>query len=418
LADIANDAYTALALLWIERRPMADAKTAAPPAETHVVHEAAGPAFSPVEAASAITVGVNSLLVLGVLPALLGALADEGRLTNSQIGLCAMLELLAMGISTGLCGLTRSPRRLKAIGLGASLALAAVDVAGMGTHGAVLLALRTAAGAIEGVLLWITIGFIVRTATPERWAGVFFTVQTAAQLVLALLLAVFVLSKYGADGGLLALGLASLAGVVPALTSPRAYEPLPIKPGEHGAPPPRGWAALVATMIFVAGGGAIGVYLQPLAHAAGLNADVARTALWTSLVGQVAGGALATVMAGRVRYFVVFVVGSALTLVIWTIMGLNIPAWVFVADNVASGVVSLVLAPFIAPMTIAADPTRRAGVQSGAAQLLGGAFGPLLSSVVVGDGPVRGVLWLGAGLLLAGLAIIAWLRLTARGEPA
>jgi hypothetical protein len=57
-------------------------------------------------------------------------------------------------------------------------------------------------------------------------------------------------------------------------------------------------------------------------------------------------------------------------------------------------------------------------VQSGAAQLLGGAFGPLLSSIVVGDGPVRGVLWLGAGLLLAGLAIIAWLRLTARGEPA
>jgi hypothetical protein len=397
---------------------MADAKTAAPPDQTHVVHEAAGPAFSPVEAASAIAVGVNSLLVLGVLPALLGALADEHRLTDSQIGLAAMLELLAMGITTGLCGLARRPSRLRTIGLGASLALAAVDLAGLGQHGATLLAMRAAAGAIEGVLLWITIGFIVRTATPERWAGVFFTVQTAAQLVLALLLAVTIMSRYGADGGLVALAVASLAGVIPALTSPRAYEPRPIKPGEHGAPPPRGWAALAATVIFVAGGGAIGVYLQPLAHAAGLDAGVARTALWTSLVGQVAGGALATVMAGRVRYFVVFVVGSALTLVIWAVMGLNVPAWLFVADNVASGVVSLVLAPYIAPMTIAADPSRRTAVQSGAAQLLGGACGPLLSSVVVGDGPVRGVLWLGAGLLLAGLAIIAWLRLTRPGEPA
>ncbi|HEX4740521.1 MAG TPA: hypothetical protein VH353_04240 [Caulobacteraceae bacterium] len=401
---------------------MADAKTADPTAgahaHEHVVHEAAGPAFSPLEATSAIGVGVNSLLVLGVLPAVLGALADEHRLTNSQIGLSAMLELLAMGISTGLCGLVRRPSRLRLIGLAASLGLAAVDLAGMGAHGAFLLALRATAGAVEGVLLWISIGFIVRTATPERWAGVFFTAQTAAQLALALLLAAFVLPRYGADGALVALAVVSVAGVLPALTSPRVYEPLPIRPGETGAPPPRGWVALIATAIFVAGGGAIGVYLQPLAHAAGLSADVARTALWTSLVGQVAGGALATVMAGRVRYFVVFVVGSALSLVIWTILGLNVPAWLFVVDNIASGVVSLVLAPYIAPMTIAADPTRRAAVQSGAAQLLGGALGPLLSSVVVGDGPVRGVLWLGGGLLLAGLAIIAWLRLTARGEAA
>lgn len=397
---------------------MADAKTAAPPADMHVVHEAAGPAFTPVEAASAIGVGVNSLLVLGVLPALLGALADEHRLTNSQIGLSAMLELLAMGISTGLCGLIRRPRYLRLTGLGASLGLAAVDLAGMGAHEVVLLALRGTAGAIEGVLLWITIGFIVRTATPERWAGVFFTAQTAAQLVLALVLAAFILPRYGADGALVALAVVSLAGVVPALTSPRVYEQLPIQPGQTGAPPPRGWVALAATVIFVAGGGAIGVYLQPLAHAAGLSADVARTALWTSLVGQVAGGALATVMAGRVRYFVVFIVGSALSLVIWTILGLNVPAWLFVVDNIVSGVVSLVLAPYIAPMTIAADPTRRAAVQSGAAQLMGGALGPLLSSVIVGDGPVRGVLWLGGGLLLAGLAIIAWLRLTAPGEAA
>ena len=395
---------------------MADAKTADLPADEHVVHEVVGPAFSPVEAASASAVGVNSLLVLGVLPALLGALADEHRLTESQIGLSAMLELLAMGISTGLCGLAQRPGRLRLIGIAASVALAAVDLAGMGANGALLLALRAMAGAIEGVLLWITIGFIVRTETPERWGGVFFTAQTAAQLALALVLSIFILPRYGADGAFAALAVVSLAGVIPALTTPRAYAPLPIRPGEHGAPPPRGWVALAATAIFVAGGGAVGVYLQPLAHAAGLSAGVARTALWTSLIGQVGGGALATAMAGRVRYLLVFVVGSALTLVVWTILGLDVPAWLFVADNVVSGVVSLVLAPFIAPMTIAADPTRRAAVQTGAAQLLGGALGPLLSSVIIGDGPVRGVLWLGGGLLLTGLLGIVGLRLTDRGE--
>nr|MBA3812699.1 MFS transporter [Caulobacteraceae bacterium] len=52
-------------------------------------------------------------------------------------------------------------------------------------------------------------------------------------------------------------------------------------------------------------------------------------------------------------------------------------------------------------------------LQSGAAQLLGGATGPWLASLVVGDRDVHAVLWLGAALLLGGLAIVAWLRFTA-----
>jgi len=391
---------------------------AAPP-DDHLVHESFGPAFTPLQSAAIIAVGINSLLVLGVLPVLLGALVDEGRLTNSELGLCAMVELISMGIATGLMGLTPRPGRLRTIAALAALALAAIDAAAMGQRHGALLGLRAAAGALEGVLLWITIGFIVRTATPERWAGVFFTAQTAAQLVLALVLGVAVLPRAGADGGFVALAVVSLAGVIPAFATPSRYQHLPTRPGEGGLPPPRGWIALAATVIFVAGGGAIGVYLEPLAHQAHLGAGVARTALWTSLVGQVAGGALATAMAGKVRYFTVFVAGSACSLVIWAILGLDAPAWLFVADNVLSGVVSLVLAPFIAPMTIAADPTRRAGVQSGAAQLLGGALGPLLSSVVVSDRDVRGVLWLGGGMLIVGLAMIAWLRFTgARDEAA
>jgi len=65
-------------------------------------------------------------------------------------------------------------------------------------------------------------------------------------------------------------------------------------------------------------------------------------------------------------------------------------------------------------MTIEADPSRRAAVQSGAAQLLGGAMGPLLASRLVSDQDVHGALWLGAGLMLAGLAVVAWLHVTNR----
>jgi hypothetical protein len=385
-----------------------------PHLEDHLIHEASGQTFGRREASAIIAVGSNSLMVLGVLPILLGALADAHRLSNAQIGLAAMAEILTMGVSTGIVGLMRRPRGLRWIGGGASVALATADLICTHLSGAGLIAARCGAGAAEGVLLWITIGMIVRTTTPERWAGVFFTVQTAAQLILAIVLAVWALPRFGANGGFLALSAVAVAGVAPALATPRGFGPMTRKPGEGGAPPARGWIALLATLIFVAGGGAVGVYLEPLAHEAGLSAGVAGAALWTSLAGQVCGGALATVLAGRVGYFTIFVVGSFLSLGIWALLGLHIPAWLFVADNIASGVVSLLIAPFIAPMTIEADPSRRAALQTGAAQLLGGALGPLLSSLVVGEQDVRGVLWLGGGLVLAGLAIITMLRVTTK----
>jgi MFS family permease len=376
----------------------------------HLVHEASGQSFSRVEATALIAVGVNSLLVLGVLPILLGALADAHRLSNPQIGLCAMVELLTMGVSTGAMGLIRRPRGLRSLGVAASLALGLADLFCTRLSGNPLIAARSFAGAAEGVLLWITIGMIARTATPERWAGVFFTAQTAAQLILAIILAVWALPRFGANGGFVALALVALAGLIPALITPHRFEPMAAKPEESGAPPLRGWIALLASLIFVAGGGAIGVYLEPLAHEAGLSAGVAGAALWTSLIGQVCGGALATALAGRVRYFTVFLIGSVLSLGVWALLGFRIPAWLFVADNVVSGVVAMTLAPFIAPLTIEADPSRRAALQSGAAQLLGGALGPLLSALVVDDREVHGVLWLGSGLLLSGLSMIAWLH--------
>jgi len=389
------------------------------PAEPHdhLVHDSVGPAITGVEAGATIGVGMNSLLMIGVMPVILGALADEHRLSAAGIGQAAMLELLGMGVATALAGALLRLNHLKWIGVVASIALAIIDLATTQASGLEVLALRTAAGEVEGVLLWITVGMIVRTVTPERWAGVFFTAQTLAQLLLAIILAAWVMPRFGANGGFAALAIASVMGVVPALASPSRLAPLPVAPGEGGAPPPRGWIALVATVIYVAAGGAVGVYLEPLAHQAGLGAGVAQTALWTSLAAQVAGGAAATAMAGRVRYFTVFIISSAIYLGVWCAFSLREPGWLFISVNALAGLGGLFLAPFQVPMMIDADPSRRAAMQSGAAQLIGGALGPLLASRVVSDADAHGVLWLGCALLLAGLAIIAWLRFTTRPSP-
>jgi predicted MFS family arabinose efflux permease len=381
--------------------------------DEHVVHEAVGPALTPLEAAGALGVGVNSLLVLGVIPVLLGSLVDEHRITDADIGLVVMAEVLSMGVATALAGALLKPMRLKTIGMVTTVLLAVIDLATARASGTGVFVLRGLAGAIEGVMLWITVAMISRTATPERWAGVFFFAQTLAQLLLSVALG-WIMPAWGANGGFVSIAACAIAALPAAVIGPSRLADL--NPGEAiaGSPPFRGWIALIGTAVYVAGGGAVAAYLQPLAHQAGLNADVARTALSVSLAAQVAGSAVATALAGRVRWFHIFLIASATSLVTWWLWGQHISAWLFIGANTVAGFTSLLLSPFLVPMTIDADPSRRAAVQSGAAQLIGGALGPLLASRVVSDQNVHGVLWLGAAMLLPGLAIVAWLHFTHR----
>ncbi|HXL99499.1 MAG TPA: hypothetical protein VN932_06160 [Rhizomicrobium sp.] len=389
--------------------------TAAEPQDI-VVQEAIGPSLGGGEAAAAIALGVISLLLAGVLPALLGALADEGRISNAGIGQCATLEGLSMALSTALVGILVKPQRLRLIGAVAAAVLVILDFATMRAHGTSVFVIRAAAGVPEGVLLWLVVSMIVRSEVPERWAGVFFTSLVAAQLALALAFALFVIPRWGADGGFAALALATLPAVFIALRAPDRYAALPKPAGESGAPPLRGWIALLATLIFAAAPAAVGVYLQPLAHQAGLSADIARTALWVSLAAQVAGGAMATALAGRVHYLAVFVFSTLCFLAAWAVFMIFAPAALFIAANGLAGLVTVLAAPFLVPMTIEADPSRRAAVQSAGTQVLAGAFGPLFASFLVAGSNVHGVLAVGAGLLLGGLAIIAGLHVVALRE--
>jgi len=385
---------------------------------SHTVHEAIGPDLSARQTASALSFGVVSLLFAGVLPALLGALIDEHRLSEQGLALCAALEALTMGASTSLAAIVLPPRRLKLIGVATTLALAALDFLPIGAGETAVLVCRALAGLCEGVLLWISVGMIARSELPERWAGVFFVALTSAQLVLALAFAFWVIPLGGADGGFIALGLATLFGVLGAFYCPDRYGVLPGSEGAAGSPPLRGWVALFAILLYVAAGAAVGPFLEPIAHQAGLNGDIARTAIWVSLAAQIGGGAAATALAGHLRYLTAFVVGSAFFLANWAILADHPPAWLFVSSNMVAGFFSVFIAPFLVPMTIEADPSRKAAVQNAGAQLLASALGPFLARFTVSEKDVHGVFILGTSLLLAGLAVIAGLHIVAVRERA
>jgi hypothetical protein len=271
------------------------------------------------------------------------------------------------------------------------------------------LILRALAGLPEGVLLWITVGLIARSRAPERGSGLFFSAQVAAQLALAAAFWLGVMPWGGAAAGLRLLGLVTLGGAAAALVIPSAYPPLAFG-AEAGGPPLLGWAALLAAALYVTGNGAVSVYLQPLARAAGLSADLSRFALVANLAAQLLGGAAAVVFAGRLPYGRVLLLCAAAYLGVWAVYALRVPSGVFVGATLLSGVVTLLSSSFLTPMIIAADPTRRAALQLGGAQIAGAAGGPLLASLVVTDASVRPVLALAAGVLAAAVVVLLGVR--------
>jgi hypothetical protein len=380
----------------------------------HDVREAFGPPLSGLEAGSAIALGVVSLLIAGVMPVLLAALADERRLSAAGIGLSATLEALTLAAACAFAGAAVKPMRLRLIGASAAIALAVVDGVTAFASGAGVLAVRALAGVPEGFLLWICVSMIARTATPERWAGVLLTAVTLSQFAIATTVTAAVLPPFHAAGGFFFVGAISLAMAPVAFLGATSYAPLPKRAGGSFPFPARGWIALAVSLLFNAAVGAVGIYLVAIAERDGLSATVGGASNSVSLAFQVAGGAAAVAVAGRARYFSVFVGSGAGLLTAWSVFAATPPVWFFIAAAALFGFSLLFIGPFFVPMTIEADPSRATAVQLGPAQVLGGALGPLLASLTVAASGVHAVLALGAALVALALALSAYLHFGGR----
>ena len=372
-----------------------------------------GPPPTLPQRAATLFVGVAGLMFAGVGPLLLGALEAAHRLSAAQIGLAGTAELLVMGLAAGLTGPLLGAVRLRPLAVGCGLLMALLNYLTVEASGGWLIGLRALNGLPSGALVWLMTGTIVRAPRPERWAGLYLTLQTLAQLAMVAALTAFVLVPLGVNGGFLALALLGLLTALCGLAVPRGYAPLAGDDDLHaGLLGARGWWALAAGLCMLAFILAVWMYVEPLARQAGLTEQEAGTVIAVSLGAQVLGGAAATALAGRLPWF------ATLSLSIVTLMGVIAAlAWLpgpvpFLAYAVAFGFLWLFSTPFLAALAIDADPTRRAAALGSGAQLLGCSAGPLLASLVVRDGEVRGSLALGIALALLCLAIVVGLHLT------
>ena len=362
---------------------------------------------------AAMIVGIVGVLIAGLQPQLLGALAREGRLSDTQLGLTATIELLAMGLAAGGIGLLIKPVRLRMITAAATIIVVLADCITPLLSGGEIMLARVLTGLASGVLIWITIGLIARAATPERWAGIFLMTQTLAQFGVAAILAT-VIPLSGAHGGFLVLGGISLIALLCLPFLPRSYPPLERGEEITALPPRAGMAALVSVLIYLAFVVGLWVYLEPLAIRGGIDPGAVALAVPIGLGAQVVGALLATLIVGRVSAFWVVLAVAATNLVLLALFGGGPAAALFLAATGMFGFLWMFIMPFQLELVIIADPTRRAATLIGGAQLIGSSLGPLLASLLVGEKQVSNVLWMGAACILASTLIVVGLQFRRR----
>jgi len=371
-----------------------------------------GPRPTALQIAAIVFVGTIGILIPGLQPIVLGALLTQQHITLSQLGVIASAELLCMGAAAALGAALLPSRRLRAIGIAASLVLALGNYLTPLAAGGSITGLRALTGAAGGLLIGVTACMIARSAVPERWAGIYLSVQTLAQFILAAVMTAWIEPSRAVQGDF---GMLAVAGLVCAGASfalPRAFQVLPTPPGKgsFAMPPLRGVAALACVFLVLMFIVSIWVYYDPIARQAGLSSHISDTAVYVSLAFQVLGGTCATLSAGRLRWFPVFVICAAVDFVMVALLGTHPSALLFLIDAAVFGFIWLFILPFLVPMIIEADPTRRSAVLTSGVGLLGSSLGPTMVGLIVSPDNTQGALWLGAACLLCSLAIATALR--------
>jgi hypothetical protein len=233
-----------------------------------------------------LLVGTLGILIAGVQPIVLAALLNEKHITLAQLGHASTSELLSMGGAAALAGALLPARHIRAIGILTGLLLAVGNWFTPLLSGESVTAMRVLTGAAGGVLIWVTSCLISRSATPDRWAGIWLAVQTLTQLLFGFGMSLWVEPQWGAAGDFHMLVASGLLAALCALWLPAAFVDLPRRPGAEsslGIPSPLGMAGLAVAFLFMMFIVTIWVYYEPLAHQAGLSSQVSEHATLISL---------------------------------------------------------------------------------------------------------------------------------------
>lgn len=366
---------------------------------------------------AALVIASLSLLTLGVLPILFGGLEQAGRLSKAGIGQAAMLELfgLALGGAAGGYWMGNGAMRLKTAAVALGLAAVNVATAHAASMGLVLLE-RAVAGLLAGLLFGAGNAIIVRSKNPDRLMGVLCGASVVPQIVLAYLLPVVVIPKFGIEAGFYALSAAML---VASLFSVALVDRVPkLQQLEH-SPVRLGWPLSLfagALVLQSAGLGAAWTYIERLAHQHGFSPSVIGLAIAGGLAGQLVGGWLSAWVCPKIdkwQALLALAVVQAGSIALATLPGVSAS---FIAAICLFGGAAAAMMAFQVAGVIAIDTTRRTAALVAPLILFGNGLGPLVASFFTLQHDVSGGAW--AAVAISAIAALLYLFFALRPSGA
>lgn len=363
-----------------------------------------------------VALGIGAGCISALQPLLLDLLRQAGNLDVGTMGLAATAEAAGMAVATTLAAIWLPLRHLRRIALAALLAMIVANAGTTLASGAGIVALRLLSGLGSGILLWILVGMLSRSAAPGRIFAIYVTAQSVLALALSQAmtgLVVPLLGYRGSYGMLVAMNLLLLAAL------PRMVDGYAdMGSGGRRLPGLRATFTLLAMTSFLAGIMSLWVYLMPTLAEAGYAADKAQLALTLGIGSQIAGGLLATVLAPRLPAFTAWMLGclGAMLAVAMLIGGLSAP--VMLTGAALFGFVWIFVPPFHMPAVLGVDPSGRGALLVGTAQLSGTVIGPLTAAPLVARYGVPAAWQASLGWMALSLLLLVLLQIGGRARAA
>src|SRR6202789_1899373 len=367
--------------------------------------------------AAGLFLGTVAFMITGIQPVLLGALAEEGRLSETMLGRVAWAEVAALALASAIGPrLLRfgSARRTIAV---ACLTLALANAVVYVSHDTPLLvSSRVIAGLMEGLLLATTNIAITRGTHPERLSALFLMVSAIPQVAASYLLPAWVMPHFGADSGF---GLlAVMAGVGIGVAFPLGSE-------IQDAPPPNPIAQVWTPAVLL---GLLGVILQNAGNGAGweyqarvgenlhFSGQIVGSAIAADLIFQIIGTFAVAWIAWRLPFRTVLLASCLIQAAILIAMSRVHTPYTYISVCAIFGALWLGVNPFQVSLLVDLDKTRQAALLLASLQLVGFGTGPLICSFFVRPGNVEAAFWCAAGLVIASLALYIAAIFVARAD--
>jgi predicted MFS family arabinose efflux permease len=359
---------------------------------------------------SACAMGAAGVMLFGVLPLLLGAIADHFQLDEGQAGMVAMAYFggFFLATLTSIVWIRRVNWKLVSITALFLIATGMVVGAWFTTFNIVLIGV-VLSGAGGGAAYALSAGMVSDMDDPDRKFAIKLIPEQILPAVLLMVLPAFVIPIYGLGGFLVTVAAVSVALILFVVWVPaKGKSPLTTEQGGAKASP-LVIVGLLALLFYFGGIAGVWAFLERIANDGNMDPAVVGNLLVVALASTIVGPIVAAIVGDRFGRIVPQVVGTVIVLATFVLLAGEITVMKYgIVMALMPGAWYFVIAYQMGIIADADNSGRYAALMSSALGL--GAFfgGPIVGSVAQASGFASAYIFAGTTAVI-GTGLSCWL---------